>query len=512
MTQSFPLHIDNRPASRLAGLVLALILLGAAARLACCLGELWLDEVISLRLLGAVTQPLGVFALYHDNNHPLNSLYLYFIPFDSPNWAFRMFSWVAGIVVMLVGARLVRAHLAAADETSEPDSIPAGSLGFAFGAFFLSSSYILVQYASEARGYSPAMAFGLLGWLVLHHAGAGLNVKSIILYAVASTLAVLAQPVAIAFLIGGFCWLAWRLFLSRQNAPNPSRLNAVAILLSWNIGPAAACLAYYFGFVRHLTFGGGIPRPLFHIFASASACTLGLPFAREGLTAWTIAASLLLLAIWACGAVLLVRRKQTDVLVLYAGGAWVAPALTLVASPAGATVYERHFLPTAVISLLLLSQLFSFGFSRFAKARPVLFLFLALFLAGNGRLINRLISVGRGGCQEAVIDMLQASKSTPVTVAGNHDYRNKILLDFFSQRIGERDAVRYVPADKYVPGGADFHIIENQSDAPADSSPAGFLSTTGIGYEKEATYPYAGLSGVNWIVYRRADLRHGPVP
>ncbi|HEV8232999.1 MAG TPA: hypothetical protein VGP84_00320, partial [Gemmatimonadaceae bacterium] len=66
------------PSSRVA--VAVIVALALAVRVLAGTNELWLDEIWSYVLAHRLTSPVGVFtAIHHDNNHYLNTLYLYAI-------------------------------------------------------------------------------------------------------------------------------------------------------------------------------------------------------------------------------------------------------------------------------------------------------------------------------------------------------------------------------------------------------------------------------------------------
>ena len=57
-----------------------LLVLSAGLRLLAARGDLWLDELWSLSFARQMTSPLDVWtAIHHDNNHPLNTLYLFVV-------------------------------------------------------------------------------------------------------------------------------------------------------------------------------------------------------------------------------------------------------------------------------------------------------------------------------------------------------------------------------------------------------------------------------------------------
>ena len=74
---------DARGPERWVGLILVVVLIGAGLRLLGLRTELWMDEILSLKLIEALESPLGVFtSIHHDNNHYLNSLWLYAVGAD----------------------------------------------------------------------------------------------------------------------------------------------------------------------------------------------------------------------------------------------------------------------------------------------------------------------------------------------------------------------------------------------------------------------------------------------
>lgn len=117
--------------------------LGLALRIAAAQGDYWLDEAWSAVFAREARTPGDVFfAINHDNNHFLNTLWLQLVGWGSPPLLGRALSiacGTAGIVVAgLIGARR---GLAAAGLT----------------ALLFAVAPILVTYGSEARGYAPML-------------------------------------------------------------------------------------------------------------------------------------------------------------------------------------------------------------------------------------------------------------------------------------------------------------------------------------------------------------------
>jgi len=120
-------------------------LLATALRVAVIDNDLWLDEVWSVQQAASVESPADILvSLHHDNNHHLNTLWLWLCGADAGPIRQRFPSLVAGILsVLLTGLVTLRWGKSAA-----------------FVAMLISSASIMfVQYSTEARGYSLALCF-----------------------------------------------------------------------------------------------------------------------------------------------------------------------------------------------------------------------------------------------------------------------------------------------------------------------------------------------------------------
>jgi hypothetical protein len=103
------------------------------------------DEIWSLTLVQGLASPLDVLTrIHHDNNHVLNSLFLYLLG-DRADWTtYRLFAFGCGIAAIAFAA-----WIAAED----------GGLAAVTASLLFAVSFLFVTYSSEARGYAPAVAF-----------------------------------------------------------------------------------------------------------------------------------------------------------------------------------------------------------------------------------------------------------------------------------------------------------------------------------------------------------------
>lgn len=127
--------------------LLAIVLLGLALRIASARGGLWLDEAWSAKLAHDAGTPLGIFLnINHDNNHHLNSLWMQLVGFDAAPMLQRAVSIVTGTLAIWVAARI---------------AAPRGTIVALVTAGLFALSPVMVTYGSEARGYAP-MVLALL--------------------------------------------------------------------------------------------------------------------------------------------------------------------------------------------------------------------------------------------------------------------------------------------------------------------------------------------------------------
>ncbi len=116
--------------------------------------DLWFDEVWTLELLRERVHSFGdVFInIKHSNNHYLVSLWMWLVGQNASALTYRLPSVVASIGTValagFIGARR---------------SCVEGCIA----VILTSSSYLLVHYGTEARGYSLAIFFSLLAWYAL---------------------------------------------------------------------------------------------------------------------------------------------------------------------------------------------------------------------------------------------------------------------------------------------------------------------------------------------------------
>jgi hypothetical protein len=475
---STPGQAQTSSATGTAGASLAIVTIAAIGlilRLLGARGDLWLDEIWSFVLLEPLTSIDQIFwRINHDNNHFLNSIYLYLIGADTSPLVQR------GLSILLGVGTIIAAGVAAAVRGRW--TMIATSLLFAV-------SYPMVHYGSEARGYAGLVLFTLLSIVLLERRlddrGSGIAFAAVILLGFLSHLT-MAETVAI--LVTWTAWLIWRRTgsLGKANAEvGPIFTPAFLAVL-----PLAACMfvgSQVFGF----NVGGASPFSL-PAFAQGYGGMIRYLF---GLPSW--------IHDWACiaaasGLVLISakiwRDRRTS---LYVIGIVGLPLLMGLAHLPNLE-FPRYFIVSATLLLLWAGEMLGRGFGAGGVGRLLAVASLAAILCGSMASLLQFYEYRRGS-YAAMVEQMTANGAA--TYASNQDFRTAMIVDYFAQRMGRRASL--VSGDKMCGERPAWLILEGAVDEQPqhlDPTPACALA-----YERSDASRNWGLSGLSWTLYRRQD-------
>lgn len=469
---------SHRPA-----LLLSILAVAAVLRLLAARGELWLDEIWSLSFARAVHSPLQIFtAIHHDNNHYLNTLYLWLIPTSSHWVTYRLLSVGAGVITVWLAALLLRVPAMSSEET--------GSRGqrSLVGAVLIGGSYWLTLYASEARGYALAVccAFAALYATLrfFEHRSWAWGLAA----AAFSAVGFLAHLTYLEAFVGLVAWSAHRLW--HGGTRGARWLGALALLH----GVPVSILAWlYVVDLRDLAIGGGPQHTYAQVIQSALSRLVGGPL--EGVVAGACAL--------VCGALFVVAlrrmwRSGSDLWVFFLSGVVVAPALMLIA-PRPAYLAERYFLVSLSLMLLAFAWTLPDVARTLGAGRSRLLLgAVGLYLAANLWHVGRLIAVGRGSYLPALDWMAAHSDRRGVQVAGDQDLSDGMLVRFYSQWV-PTSSFTYIPGGAWPSRGPEWILLSSQSShfTPPPTLP----DARGNIYELMNVFPSAEVSGFTWALY-----------
>jgi hypothetical protein len=458
------------------------VALAALVRLAATRNDLWIDEIWTLKLVEGLQSPLEIFTVRHDNNHILNSLIVYALRPFGIDWLYRVPEWLAGIATVGLGAWVTTLG---DDGQKLEDASPRNRALIA--AILLGGAYLLVHYGSEARGYSLALAFGLLGVGTTLADGPRPWSRRAPVAWVALVLAMLALAFAVHFLVALVAWSAVRTL--RRGGWR----YAAATLVWWYAVPIGVFAIFYFGFLRVMERGGGTRGGTLASLARAFGAAMGLPGGVPAPVVLTLAVT-----VTAFGVAWLAARRS-DLWILYVVGMVVSPVAVILfhKSQSG-----RHFIVSATLWLLLAARLLAWLTTRGRTARAIVAIMLAAFLLGNALRTMPLIRYGRGTFRDALryIASHTPRETETVRVTGDHDFRNRMVVEYYAPRVDRR--LRYVGRRERSEPGSDWYI--GSLPPPPGGVPHVVADARGNAYRFETEFPSNPFAGISWRLYRRA--------
>lgn len=465
-------------------LMAAAVAAGAGLRIAAARGDLWLDEIWSLKLVGGLRSPDAVFwGISHDNNHFLNSLWMYVLGQDAPAWAYRAPAVLLGTLSVAVAARIGRRRGRATGVAT---------------AWLAAAASPLVVYGSEARGYAGLILAILLAVAAFEDAMAEPDASA------SAWRRRSAWRLALAIGFGALCHLtmlatlavlgtaALLRFTARGRSPRAAVDATVALF-----GPALAALvpamaAMLAGAVVRggLTVGDDAPFSVADFaegFGGLVRLTLGLP----GAMAWP-AAGLLLAAALAPG-------RPDGTRGALALSALVAMPAAVAAARLHNVAYPRYYLVAGVVLLLIQGDAVGRLWRGAGWGRAAAALLLGAALVGHAAADRALLGDGRGN-YSAALDLM--AETGPIRYAADQRFQVETVARFTAARRGL--ALAYVAPDAFCAAPPDWYV-DALDDGPA-LEPALALGPAACRtrYERRASFPASPLSGGRWTLYRRA--------
>ena len=450
-----------------------ILILGLATilRLAATLGDLAIDEVWSLWFVRTWIRSIAsIFVLRHDNNHLLNTFVLYIVGPNEWGICYRIAPAVASILAVWLSGRI------AIRQGGSPSRLVTQVL--------VGSSYLLILYGSEARGYSYAIFFAYLSWLLLlrtQEQGRWLDAGA---FAISASLGFLAH-LTFLYCYAGFCAWVFLMWLKKPNWILPLAL----------IPPFIVAFGLYTFFIRGMAIGGGPETTVASAVISTLSILAGGPLYDDG----AFVTAIVVLIVLGIGFVQLWQSDQV-MTACYATIIFLAPAAVL-----GVTghqlIYPRYFLIPVAFAVLLIGNVLANLWKSRTKGRLISMGLIVGFLAGNGWWTALLLNHGRGDYSQAISWMVQTS-SSPATVSSDHDFRNGLMFAYFSTQLWPKDPpLIYIDQRNVPPQGTEWIIRHNFDGDPPH--PKFMTDSFGNGYRLERIFLHHSLTGWNWWIYKR---------
>jgi hypothetical protein len=460
-------------------LLAAVVAIGLALRVWCAEGPLWLDEIWSIENLAPLTHFWQVFwGISHDNNHFLNSLWLYWaMPFSADALILRAPSIAMGALTIATMARLGARHSPAA-------ALAAGTM--------TALSYFFVNYSIEARGYAGSALALVVAFDALERSidrpqsrarfvlGAALGIGAL------WHLAIL--PAIGLFALIGLCEERrtngrWEPALAATIRTFVPTLLAIVPAIGFVVAGALNVGRFTIGGVRAFDASQALAA-----IADMARDTLGFP---PGGPAWAIVA--------AGGAAILLALRFRLVL----DGRRVAYAIVLIALPAAVFVLRppnahipRYYLVCALFLILLAAEVFgelwrSGDWRRWAGLAG-----LAAILVGDAALLIRFQTSKQQAWPQALNEIANSGRTS---LASNADDRIGKFVSYYNRFHAPLNLTARTTWCAQKPAW----LIAETSSAP-EMPPLLDLQADGcrVKFEFVRRYESWGLSSVGWALYR----------
>ncbi len=461
------------------GGLVTLLLVGAALRIWAARGELWLDEIWSLlEFADTAKSPADIFTFHHDNNHYLTTLWMYLLGPKREPWIwFRLPSLLTGIGTVALLPVAARRW---------------GSLASVIATLVGALSLVLIQYASEARGYAPVGFFALAAFVALDRYLREPKSWALAAFIVSSVLGILSHLTMIEISLAAIVWSAVHCW--RQPALRRTFLRQMLML---HLVPVLLIALLYQIDIRAMHIGGGEASGMAQVVAEAMALALG---ALKTPMAVAIVVAVIA-AVIAAVAMFWLARDRDDVWVFYVMAIFVAPIVAVV-TQRSTTLFERYF----YVNILFYQLLLSFVLSRLAQlgraGRAVAVAAIALYVLGNGSQTGEFLRVGRGHFVE-ILQYLSDHSVNPQVHIYNNGHRTQTVLytQFYALQV---PLPRFV-FDKWVPNmrqPPEWALATSRDHNVQFAEQFNFRGSREV-YVLERVYPYAGLSGFHFAVYHR---------
>jgi hypothetical protein len=366
-----------------------------------------------------------------------------------------------------------------------------GTWATLFSVLLAGTSYPLVLYFSEARGYAPAILFALLAYSALLENRRQFRLSSLLLFWIANILGILAH---LTFIMVTISLLVFN--VARETGAEGSPTGKLTRLLALYLPPSIFFCWFFLFFARDMIVGGGPKYSVWFVISQASALLIGFP---DG-PVFSGLAMIAVLGVMVIG-IYNLRRARDEQWLFYLMILFVSPIVVLTITQPQ-YLYFRYFVVCFPFFYLLLAHLLANWYGAWPRQRrPLVLMAVAISIAGQMYGVFQLIVSGRGGYTTALVRIAASSPEGIVRIGSTHDFQNQLLVEFIASSRPDLQRLRYVAQPNWHGENPDWLITHSQH---ASYQPPPGIDIAQIGtYIFVETYKFSGISGWNWFLYRR---------
>jgi len=297
--------------------------------------------------------------------------------------------------------------------------------------------------------------------------------------------------------------MAWSTWINRPSGrPNARAIldsvGATARTFSWTVRlliPVAALIAFSVLHAGGYRIAGSVPFTLDGFvtgYGGTLHLVLGLPDAVPDWAALALGA-----AATAAGWYVVRRRapQHAALYLIFLVGLPLAMFLARLPNPH----FPRYYLAPAIVLLLLLADLFAAAWNRGGAARLLGLALIAAIAIGNAADDWRLLRDGR---DRSAAVMQLVGGAGPVLITTDQDVRNRPIIQYFADRFDL--PITYVAAPEICARQPQWLLSSSDGAEMPDVLDTSVLGCRKL-FEKHASFPQWGLSGLPWTVYRALD-------
>lgn len=457
-------------------LLIIVLIVSVFFRIEGILNDFWLDEIWSLLFAESLKSPLEIITkIHHDNNHYLNTLFLYYFQNNVTWYIFRIPSLVAGFGIMAMAVLI------------NPNR---GGIYTFTTLTLIGFSFIIINYSTEARGYSMMLFFALAGFWCLRHFLSHKKPITLIFFWSTIIAGSLSHLTFIHFFTAAFLWSSLVLLRKGQIKEGMIQLGMLHVL------PVIFIITLYFINISGMVIGGGPDYSLIRVVGETINIALGASF--TGIPAIIT----ILVAVFIFVAELIyLYQKKSSLWIFYLVVIFLSPAVLIIITQPKVLLI-RYFLISILFFLILLSHFLCRCYMKGHWGKYLYIIFVLLFCLGNGVKILDFMKYGRGSYIDA-LKFMDENSGGHITISSDHDFRNKMTLFYYLRYLPEETNITYY-SSKEVPDVAPMWYITHSQ--VKDYRPSNSLySPDGTKYTLEKEYRYACLSGWHWFIYKKED-------
>lgn len=466
---------------------------GTAASVLCLIGsalalrgyaasfQLWLDEIWALQASRSVRTIADLFSgAVLDGHFSLYTVWLGAFSAGTPEVILRAPALVGGAVQLIGTWFLARRWW--------------GDGAATWATLLGSVSFFFLIYGTEARSYGVVGGCAVVAVLLAERYARAPSVLTAALFAVVVAGGALFHLTFIPF------YAVFALVDLIATCRTHGVTRGVGRSLGLHLAPATALLVLLGAVAPTLGQGSGPIVDYIDTFVDSVALIAGGPLVSPSSvlqTALALGMAFVVLIVLGRAVGILVSARDSHVILLSALALGI-PLLTAVVAP---RVFLPRYLYLAVWAAYLLlaraaDRATSGGGWRSGRGAVACGVAIVI-VAGNLWSSARFVSLGRGDLRGAIEAACALGAPEQVVIGGTHEFRDRMVIDSFAPRVCGGRTVTYISLERGVAVNA--MLIQSQDTA---FRPPPHLEHGGEGYAFVAAFPYAGLSGWGWYLYR----------